>query len=92
MQVEVQAHMTLNSATAISQLTPGETGIVEGIHLPEERQLHFLELGIVPGETLRYIRRSPWKDPIIVEVLGVQLAIRSSDASAIMVRRPEKRK
>ena len=76
---------------SLGALAPGETAIIESIALPPDRQLYFLELGFVAGEQVRYIRPSPWGDPLVVEILGIQLAIRLSDAQAIHVRRLESR-
>jgi Fe2+ transport system protein FeoA len=70
-------------------LALGEEGLIEEIRLPAARQLHFLELGFSAGEKVRFIRRSPWGDPLEVELLGVRLAIRRSDALSIRVCRLE---
>jgi len=71
----------------LDDLRPGDSGVIAEIRLPPERQLYLLEVGFLPGEEVRFIRRSPWGDPLEVEVLGVRLAIRREDAQAIFVNR-----
>lgn len=73
----------------LAQLAPGETGVVETVKLSPERHLYFLELGFTPGEEVRFIRTSPWGDPIEVEILGVRLGIRREEAQGIQVIRQE---
>lgn len=70
----------------LGALALGQEVVIEEIRLPPERQLYFLELGFVVGETVRLIRKSPWGDPIEIELLGTRIAIRMSDALAIYVR------
>lgn len=79
--------MTEKPHFSLCDLKPGEEAVVTQITLPNERQLHFLELGLLPGETVRMVRRSPWGDPMVVEVLGIQIGLRASDALEIQVER-----
>ncbi len=53
--------------------------------MPPEHALRFIELGFSPGETVRFIRRSPLDGPIEVEVMGVRQGIRQSDAEMIRI-------
>lgn len=70
---------------SLDLVEPGESGVIQELRFPEEEKLMFIELGFLPGETVRLVRRSPWGDPLEVEVMGVRQGIRASDAAAIQV-------
>ncbi len=44
-----------------------------------------LEMGFLPGRKVRVIRNAPLRDPMEVEIMGYQLAIRKDDARFILV-------
>ena len=46
----------------------------------------FVEMGLIPGATVRAIRVAPLGDPIEFAVMGSRISIRRSDAEAIVVR------
>ena len=73
--------------TSLSDLHPGESGVIEELLFAADHALRFLELGLAPGERVRFIRHSPLGGPIEVEVMGVRQGIRESDAAQIRVRR-----
>lgn len=68
----------------LSQLRTGQVAQIKslGDH-PVSNKL--LEMGCLPGELLRVTRIAPWGDPMVVEVLGYQLALRLDEAEAIEV-------
>jgi ferrous iron transport protein A len=70
---------------ALSSLEPGESGVVIHLDLEKEVEAKLLEMGVVPGETVRLIRRAPFGDPLEIELLGFRLALRRSEASRIFV-------
>jgi ferrous iron transport protein A len=69
----------------LTQLNPGQTGIVDHMELSEDVKGKLLELGVCPGETLRLVRWSPFGDPVEIELLGYRLALRRSEADHIFV-------
>jgi ferrous iron transport protein A len=69
----------------LSQLEPGQTGVVDHLELPEDVKGKLLEMGLCPGENVRLVRRSPFGDPIELELLGYRLAIRRSEADKIFI-------
>ena len=44
-----------------------------------------MEMGIIPGVSLRVIKSAPFGDPIEIRVRGYSLAMRKSEAAAIEV-------
>lgn len=43
------------------------------------------DLGFVPGTTVEAARRAPLRDPVIYRVSGVEVALRSSESSSILL-------
>ena len=51
----------------------------------EGQRLRLMELGILPGTLIRFVRRAPMGDPLELEVRGFHLSLRAAEASAIGV-------
>ncbi len=45
-----------------------------------------MELGLMPGVTVRFIKSAPLGDPIALDVEGRQLSLRREDAAQIFVQ------
>jgi len=69
----------------LSALKPGEEGIIQSIETAPEVVLKFLERGMGPGEKVKFIRTSPFGDPIEIEVMNYRLALRKSEADKIIL-------
>lgn len=48
-----------------------------------------MEMGVVPGVSLRVIKSAPFGDPLEVRVLGYHLAMRKTEAETIEVISPK---
>ena len=70
---------------SLAQLTAGEKGQVVNVNAEPPLALHILEIGLVKGAWVRYLRAAPWGDPIQVEVDGFLLSLRKSEAENVMV-------
>lgn len=68
----------------LSELRAGQVAVIKslGDH-PISNKL--LEMGCLPGEMLRVRRIAPLGDPMAIEVLGYELAMRLDEAAAIEV-------
>jgi len=66
----------------------GREVIVESIR-PSRRyglvKRRLLDLGIIPGTTIKVVRRAPLGDPIEIDVRGCHIMLRREEARAIMV-------
>ncbi len=69
----------------MSAMMPGETGTVASVkdHGAVSRRL--LEMGIVPGVVVKFVKSAPFGDPCEVRVLACNLAIRKSEAELVEV-------
>ena len=70
----------------LSSLTPGESGIVEGIAHTSKIKRRLLDLGIIPGTKVSCVIKSPLGDPTAYFVRGALIALRCSDSCDIIIR------
>lgn len=69
----------------LADLETGETGRVAEVRAKEPLALHILEIGLVTGARVRFLRAAPLGDPIQVEVDGFLLSLRKSEAETVLV-------
>ena len=74
-----------SSVRALSQLYPGQSGRVLEVTAEPALALNMLEIGLVRGATVRYLRSAPWGDPIEVELDGFLLSLRRTEADSVIV-------
>lgn len=68
----------------LSQLAIGAVGIISEF-TDLEMSVKLMEMGCLPGETVRVERVAPLGDPIAIHVSGYQLSLRKQEASTILV-------
>jgi len=70
----------------LNDLTTGQCAKI-GEYLPGlQASRRLMELGLMPGVEIRFIKSAPLGDPIAVDVDGRQLSLRRADAARIVVR------
>lgn len=69
----------------LADLELGETGRVVEVRAKEPLALHILEIGLVTGARVRFLRSAPLGDPIQVDVDGFLLSLRKNEAEAVLV-------
>jgi len=67
-------------------LAVGEAAALGELKLPEATAGRLAEMGLLPGATVRMIRRAPLGCPIEFEVGGARLALRRADAAQIFIQ------
>jgi Fe2+ transport system protein FeoA len=75
--------------SVLSELSVGESGIVEALDLRKSVQNHLMHMGFVPDAVVTVLRRAPAGDPTVYGVDGMVIALRHETAAAIRVRPPE---
>jgi len=70
----------------LTDLLPGQAGVLEAIHLPEQDARRLMELGFLPGSLVTAARRSPFGDPRLFQVDGSEIALRSETAQHLLLR------
>ncbi|MBP9733524.1 MAG: ferrous iron transport protein A [Candidatus Omnitrophica bacterium] len=69
----------------LSQLRPGESGVVDGFESEDPTTDRLREMGLVRGTRVEVRRLAPMGDPIELTVRGYRLSIRISDASRVRI-------
>ena len=71
---------------SLSQLKLGEIAKIISFE-DETMALKLLEMGCIPGETIKLERIAPMGDPIAIRVSGYLLSLRKAEAAAVMVEK-----
>jgi len=71
--------------TTLSKLPPGIDARVLVINGEDVISRRLMEMGMVPGVSVRLIKSAPFGDPIEVRILGYNLAIRRNEADSVEV-------
>jgi len=72
----------------LAHLKRGEEAIitdVSSIHIP----LKLLEMGCLPGNSVKLLQVAPFKDPMYLNINGTHLAIRKETAIHILIEKVE---
>lgn len=69
----------------LSDLKPGQTGIIQQLLGNDDTHLRLMELGMLPGTMVRCLRAAPFGDPLEVEVRGYNLSLRREEAASISI-------
>jgi Fe2+ transport system protein FeoA len=69
----------------LSKLPAGVNAKVTAINGEGAVSRRLMEMGIVPGVSVRLVKSAPFGDPIEVRILGYSLAIRKNEADSVEV-------
>ncbi len=69
----------------VLDLKPGETAHISHINKNEEDLNYLMELGVLEGTPVRFVKSAPFGDPIEIDVRGFHLMLRRSRAGAIEI-------
>jgi len=69
----------------LSKLPAGVNAKVRAINGEGAVSRRLMEMGIVPGVSVRLVKSAPFGDPIEVRILGYSLAIRKNEADSVEV-------
>jgi ferrous iron transport protein A len=69
----------------LSQLNPGEKGVVSKVTGGGSIHRRIIDMGIVPGTLLKVEKYAPLGDPIEIKVKGFNLSLRKAEAEMIQV-------
>ena len=69
----------------LSKLPEGVNATVTAINGKGVIIRRLMEMGVIPGISIRLIKAAPFGDPIEVRILGYSLAIRRNEADSIEV-------
>lgn len=69
----------------LDRLAPGARAIIQDIEGEGPLVRRLMDLGLVPGTAIRYIRSAPLGDPLELVVRGTHLSLRRSEAARVHV-------
>ncbi len=75
----------MEAVVQLTQMRPGQRGVVVALGGTDGERLRLMELGLLPGTEVRFVRRAPLGDPMEVEVRGFHLSLRAREAAYIGV-------
>jgi ferrous iron transport protein A len=73
-------------ATNLTELKPGESGILDHLDLPEDDARRLMELGFLPGHAITPGHSAPGGDPRVFRVDGSEVALRRETARRLILR------
>ena len=73
----------------LSELEPGERGVVVRIEGSSTTRRRIMDMGIVRGAEIRVVRRAPLGDPVEFEIRDYNLSLRRRDAENVYIELEE---
>ncbi|MBI5471468.1 MAG: ferrous iron transport protein A [Ignavibacteriae bacterium] len=70
---------------SLSSLSPGERGKIARVATQASVRQRLLEMGLVKGTPVEFVRSAPMGDPIEVSVKGYRLSLRRVEAQSVFV-------
>lgn len=68
----------------VAEMRPGEEGVIAGFE-DQVIGVKLMEMGCLPGSTVRFNFTAPLGDPVCISVLGYDLSLRLEEAAAISI-------
>ncbi|MDD4690635.1 MULTISPECIES: FeoA family protein [Eubacterium] len=72
-------------AKNLSELKPGQRGVVSSIDLKGLMRRKLLDMGVTPGVEVYVDKVAPFGDPIEIHLRGYALSLRKKDAEKIRI-------
>lgn len=69
---------------SVADLKPGESGIIKGF-TDNIISLKLMEMGCLPGSTIKMNFKAPFGDPVSYYVAGYNLTLRLQEAASILI-------
>ena len=76
--------MALQERRSVASLKPGQEGVIKGFS-DDVLSLKLLEMGCLPGTSVKFNYAAPFGDPICISVQGYELSLRVNEASSIEI-------
>ena len=69
----------------LAGLANGKSATVSSVTGTDAITRRLMEMGIVPGETVRVVKAAPFGDPMEIKIRGYHLAVRRNEARMIEI-------
>ena len=71
----------------LADLAKGESRMVLSVRGEDVITRRLMEMGVVPGVSVRMIKAAPFGDPIEINVRGYSLALRRNEAESVVLEK-----
>jgi ferrous iron transport protein A len=68
----------------VAEMRPGDVGIVTGF-TDDLISVKLMEMGCLPGSSVRFNFTAPFGDPVCISVSGYELSLRLEEAASISI-------
>jgi ferrous iron transport protein A len=75
-----------SGAKNLTELKPGEAGVLDKLDLPDDDAQRLMEMGFVPGHSITRGLSAPGGDPRVFRVDGSEVALRRETALRLILR------
>ncbi|KAA3619979.1 MAG: ferrous iron transport protein A [Calditrichaeota bacterium] len=72
----------------LDDLNPGEEAVISGYANEITDDFRLLEMGLIIGSKIKFIKNAPFGDPIQVRLRGYDLSLRRNLAKRILLSKP----
>lgn len=69
----------------LAQLKQGQTAVLKVIGGDGALRQHFLDMGLIPGAKISYVKAAPMGDPVEYQIWGYELTLRLEEAARIEI-------
>lgn len=74
----------------LSDLKQGQTGTIRQVGGGGQLRQHFLDMGLIQGTEITYMKAAPMGDPIEYRIWGYELTLRKDDGAKIEIELSDK--
>lgn len=75
----------MKETKTLANLSTGETAIIKSIKEDSVISKRLMEMGFLPGVSVKVIKQAPFGSPIQIRIRGYDLALRRSEAEFIEI-------
>lgn len=71
----------------LADLAKGESSVVLSVRGEDVITRRLMEMGVIPGVSVRMIKSAPFGDPLEISVRGYSLALRRNEAESVVLEK-----
>lgn len=81
------AAQAVSAPSRLAELQEGQEAILDRLDLPDDIARRLMELGFLPGSSVRAARCAPGGDPRVFQIDGAEIALRRETAQHLHLRK-----
>ena len=75
----------MDTLMQLAEMQPGQRGIVTQFLGDDGQRMRLMEMGLLPGTEVRFVRKAPLGDPLDVELRCFHFSLRRVEAGRIAI-------